>query len=84
MKAIFTKYHGPGNVRGSRIIAKDSDGNKVIVSLDCALNHDDNHKQAAIALCRKMGWTGKLAMGGGLDNSEVFVWTDSKDLVEVS
>ncbi len=26
MKAIITKYHGPGNVRGSRISASTMDG----------------------------------------------------------
>lgn len=56
MKAITVKFHGPANVRGSRYIASDSDGNKVILSADDTLNHDNNCTAAAIALCRKMQW----------------------------
>lgn len=64
MKAIRTKYFGPGYSKGSRIIASDSDNNRVTVSYDCALSSDDNHQAAAQALLRKMGWTGSLIMGG--------------------
>lgn len=75
MKAIQTKFHGPGNVRGSRYSATDCDGNKITISADHSLNSDKNHRAAAIALCRKMGWSGTLAQGG-LGNTEVFVFTD--------
>lgn len=74
MKAITTKYHGPGNVRGSRFIASDEDGNRVIVSYDYALNSEQNHARAAEALCRKMGWVGTM-MGGGIKGGMVWVWT---------
>lgn len=63
-KAIKTKYHGPGNVKGSRISATDEDGNRIVLSWDYALDSDGNHKVAARALCDKMGWRGELASGG--------------------
>lgn len=63
MKAIETRYIGPSNVRGSRIIASDGDGNRVTVSYDSALNSDDNHAAAAKALLVKMGWCGELISG---------------------
>jgi len=75
MKAIQTKYHGPTTVRGSRISASDLDGNRVIISMPSELNHDEAHRAAAEALCRKMGWTGVLAQGG-LAKTEVFVFVD--------
>ena len=61
MKAITTKFHEPTNTKPSRYSATDCDGNRVIVS---AVYSPLNHDLAAIALCRKMGWTGKLVSGG--------------------
>lgn len=81
MKAIETKYHGPGNVRGSRFIASDLDGNRVVCSADDRLNSDDNHKAAAVALCRKMKWSGKL-QGGFLKGC--MVWTFEDDRYQVT
>jgi len=75
MKAIVTTYKGPSNVRGSRIIASDEDGNRVIVHYDPALNSEENHITAARSLCSKMGWTGTLH-GGHLKHGMVFVWSD--------
>lgn len=63
MKSIFTKYAGPTNHRGSRIIAKDMDGNRVTVSYDAALSSEQNHRMAAITLHAKMGWTGQVVGG---------------------
>jgi hypothetical protein len=61
-QAIITKYHGPGNVKGSRISAEAAAG-KIFVSYDSALNSDDNHKMAALALIKKVGWE-RHARGG--------------------
>lgn len=74
MKAIVTKYKGPTNRRGSRIIASDSDGNKVIFDHSAANSHDEAHANAARALCKKMGWTGKLVNGSLGAGVEVFVF----------
>ena len=73
MKAIKTKYKGPTDTRGSRIIASDEDGNKVTISYPYELSGEDVHRKAAEALCTKMGWHGQL-VGGSLKNGYVFVF----------
>jgi hypothetical protein len=56
LQAIVTKYHGPTNVRGSRISAR-ADAGRVIVSWDYGLNVGENHAAAARALIERLGWT---------------------------
>lgn len=70
MKAILTKYHGPTDTRGSRISAFDGD-NRIFVPYDHAAS--DPHDEAAIALCRKMGWAGTLVKGGTKEGN-AYVW----------
>ena len=67
-QAIVTKYHGPGNVRGSRIKATAAAGS-VTVHYDHALNIEQNHAAAAAALANKYGWGGCWYMGGMPDDS---------------
>ena len=62
MQAIITKFHGPTNVRGSRVSATAEAG-KITLSWDHALNSDDNHKAAAEAFARKFNWTGTYVGG---------------------
>lgn len=52
MQAIETKYHGPGNVRGSRITAHCERG-KLTVEWDSGLNPDQNHRRACRMLLDK-------------------------------
>jgi len=75
MKAIQTKFHGPTNTKGSRYSASDGDGNRVILSANYALNPDENHKAAALALCAKMHWSQPL-IGGGYRNCMYWVFTE--------
>jgi hypothetical protein len=72
-QAIETKFYGPTNSSGSRIVAKAWAGS-VKVHYNHALNADQNHLQAAKALADKMGWGG-LWIGGGraAGNGYVFV-----------
>lgn len=63
MQTIETRFHGPTNTKGSRYSARNADGKSVILSTDFALNSDENHARAAIALCEKMGWDGQLIGG---------------------
>lgn len=77
MKAIKTVYRGPTDSRGSRIIASDEDGNRVTVGYPRELSGMDCHAKAAVALCKKMGWTGTLH-GGGLKDCYVFVFAPTK------
>jgi hypothetical protein len=79
MKAIVTKFHAPGNVRGSRYSASDLDGNRVILGTDHALGSEQNHDRAALALCRKMHWTGEL-LRGSTKTGHVYVWASSEKL----
>jgi hypothetical protein len=74
MKAIVTKFHGATDTRGSRISASDSDGNRVSITYNHALDHSHNHDAAAIALCRKMGWAGHNLMRGGVKGGNVYVF----------
>lgn len=71
-RVIITKYHGPAYYRGSRISAKDSEGNKIIIPYDCALNSEANHRNAAKKLCEKLGWP-KRMQGGVIDKGYAFV-----------
>lgn len=73
MKAIKTTYKGPGNVRGSHIIASDEDGNRVSISYPYELSGEAVHKKAAQALCDKMKWSGEM-IGGSLKNGYAFVF----------
>jgi len=83
MKAIVTRFHCPGNVRGSRVSAHDSDNNRVILHIDPAWRSDEIHKHAAVALCSKMGWKGTLAEGHLANGERVFVWVVPDTITEV-
>jgi hypothetical protein len=74
MQTITTKYVGPSNVRGSRIIATAS-GNKArsIISYNCALSSEDAHMEGVKALCAKLNWTGEM-IGGHTENGMVWVF----------
>jgi hypothetical protein len=76
MKAIITTYHGPTSTKPTRIIAHDEDGNRAIVSRDTNDRVETSHEQAARALCAKMDWHGKLAVGWLSPDSRVFIWFD--------
>ena len=75
MKAILTKYHGPTNVRGARIIASDMDGNRAIIGYPHQLSQEDAHRFAAKVLRDKMGWQGRM-IGGGIRGGYAFVFVD--------
>lgn len=76
MKAITTKYHGATDKKGSRISAHDMDGNTASIPYPHELSGEDVHRAAAVALCKKMGWTGKMA-GGSTKEGYVFVFTEN-------
>lgn len=79
MQAITTRFYGPTNTRGSRIVAK-CDAGKLSVSWDHGKGIDENHDAAAAQLAAKLGWDtddyGRLVGGGlpgGNGNCYVFV-----------
>ena len=57
-QAIRTRYHGPTNIKGSRISAK-CEAKTIFIEYDDALNIDENHIAAAAKLTMAMGWVGK-------------------------
>jgi hypothetical protein len=71
-QAIFTKFLGPTNSRGSRVKAS-ADAGSVTVSWDHALNSSENHRAAAMALAVKFGWSGTWVGGGGGVKGDVYV-----------
>lgn len=71
--AIVTKFVGPTNHRGSRVIARCID-TRITHSWDHRLNPDGNHMAAARKLADKLGWPEPL-LGGALpdDSGYCFV-----------
>ena len=55
MQAITTKYLGPTDARGSRIVAR-CQAKRLTVPWDHALDVEANHRAAGRALVRLMGW----------------------------
>ena len=76
MQAIFTKFIGPTNFRGSRVKAV-ADGGTITIGWDHALNPEANYRTAAEALRAKLGWHrefyGDLVSGGAPQGSG---WAD--------
>ncbi len=80
MKAIKTKYFGPGNVRGSRYKADDGDGNSVTLHRDDALTAEGCHQAACKALAEKMGWPGTYT---GAYYKGAYYWVTPDKTMEV-
>lgn len=78
MKAIFTKYHGPTNYKGSRISASDDDGNRVTISYPYELSGEAVHRAAADALLKKMSWDGEI-VGGWHKHGMVFCFVENRE-----
>lgn len=64
-QAIETRYLGPTNTKGGRVKATAWAGS-VTVPYDHALDVQDNHRAAQLALRHKLGWQGKFAQGGNV------------------
>lgn len=72
--AITTKYLSPTDTRGARIVAKAGTGERVIIPYPYALSGADVHREAAAALCERMGWQEKDLCGGYTVEGYVFVF----------
>ena len=83
-RSISTKYFGPSNVKGSRIIATasgDGPGNpKIVMRYDHALGVDENRAKAARLLAEKLEWSGKWVMVGSKTGA-VFPLVETGDKV---
>ncbi len=80
MTSIITKFVGPTNYRGARIIADAGMGRRVTVSYDYGSR--DPHREAAIALCAKFDWHGQLVQGG-MERGSAFVFLSTEDTFTV-
>jgi hypothetical protein len=72
MQAIVTKYIGPTNYRGSRVKATTESGLSLTAGWRDDLNNEENHRLAAFALAKKLGWFGEW-VGGGMTKGNVYV-----------
>lgn len=73
MKAITTRYVGPTNTKPARIIATAEGGNKVTIGFHSS---DKPYQAAALALCKKLNWTGTL-VEGGIEDGYVYCFLQS-------
>ena len=70
MQCITVKTHGYAGTY--RISATISSGKRMYVQWDYALDVDGNHNAAALAMGRKMEWTGRLVPGRQNANTTVY------------
>ncbi len=82
-RAIRTHFAAPTNTRGSRIIGDAGDrASRVVLNWDHALNSDQNHAAAAVAVTEKMGWTGEYytpLVGGAYGSDTFWVFSEKAD-----
>lgn len=74
MQAIKTKYYGPTNFKGSRIIASCEAG-KLVMPYNYALDHFENHATAAAMLAARLEWP-QVRVGGehGTKDNRAHYW----------
>lgn len=74
MKAIVTRYYGPTNTRGARIVASAHGVRSVSIGYPHELDSEDAHKLAAKTMCDKYAWQKRGLVMGTLPNGDnVFV-----------
>jgi len=79
MHAIITKWNPPGQVRGARYSADNTDF-KIYMSERDDLSPDDNHREILRRFCAKRNWTGTLVMGHLAGSARVWVWVNERKL----
>ena len=78
MIAIQTKYLGPTNNLGGRIKAWTETGHRITIGYPHeAREGAEAHSRAALALARRLGWTGELVAGAAGDGY-VFTFTNGE------
>ncbi len=75
MQAITTKYLGPTNHKGARIRATTASGQALTLEVNHSYSDGRCHAEAALALCKRLGWSGEL-ISGGTRAGFVFVFTN--------
>ena len=79
MQAIETKCLGFTKTKGKRIKASNPLNISVTISYDYELEDDENHREAARAFMRKMGWCGEMH-GGRTRNGMAWVLVSNDSL----
>lgn len=75
-QAIETRFLGPTNHRGARIVAKCQAG-RIVIPYSYEHSCEECHRGAAMALASKLGWSGSLIGGGSADGKGyVFVFSE--------
>lgn len=77
MTTIITKYLPATNFKPSRIKADAGMKRTITISYPHGLSGEAVHLEAAKALCKKMDWHGKLAVGGIEGGGYAFVFVQS-------
>ena len=80
MTTIITKYVGPTNYRGARIVADAGMKRRITVGYEHASNNP--HRVAALALCAKFDWHGTL-VEGGMERGSAFVFLNDADTFQI-
>lgn len=73
--AIWTKYLGPTDFKGSRVKATTIGNRSATLHWDDALDAGENHKRAALELAKRLGWTGTMIAADGGDAGYVYAFT---------
>lgn len=76
MQTIQTKFVGPTNSRGSRVIATAANGTRVSISASMFTSDEEAHQAAVRALCERMRWHGELIGGHLAKGGLVWVFVD--------
>ena len=76
MQAIRTRYYGPTNTRGSRIVAKCEAGT-FTMPFDYSLGIEANHAKAARLMLEKLGWSASVYQSGVFDHDYYWVRRDT-------
>jgi len=80
-QAVTTRYAGPTDHRGARIIVR-SQAKRIAVSWDDALDVAANHERAALMLIAQLGWAGHWA-GGALPDGTGYCFVNCTSTTEV-
>ncbi len=74
-QAITTKHLPATNTKPARVKATTASGISLTKSYPIDGDHEYGHKNAALALCQKLGWTGEI-VGGATRDGYVFVFVN--------
>lgn len=85
MKAITTKYKGATETKSACIVATEPDGKRFVYHHNMASYEDIEtaHANAAIGLCKQLGWYGELIPGETKDGYVFVFKNDDRRLYRV-